>query len=368
MINIVYIISNLRKSGPVNVLLDTCKFLNREKYNPIIVTLKKESPDRSIKTKFEALGITVISFEFNNYYLELFPGKAAKTIKSRLTDYYRYIVHAHCYHASILLKYFQTYKTVETIHCIAKEDYLMKYGKILGYYMVRRFCNSLEYCSCPVAISQYMMEYYKQYCDDKLTLIHNGVDFRIDDAEKESRQTICKKLNIDSSKKIILYSGYFSARKNAPFIVREIMKSQRRDFICIFIGKGELLDKCKSIAASDERLRFDGYVFNVRDYLSVADLYVSASKSEGLPLAVLEALNMGIPCLLSDILPHQEIASAIELPSVKTFALADNCLLNEIDSFLDTEYNREDLSERSYRLFSANTMAKKYEQLYNALI
>lgn len=57
---------------------------------------------------------------------------------------------------------------------------------------------------------------------------------------------------------------------------------------------------------------FHGFVDNVVPWLQASDLFVSASASEGMPLAVLEALSCGLPALLSDIPPHREIRDILE--------------------------------------------------------
>jgi glycosyltransferase involved in cell wall biosynthesis len=45
------------------------------------------------------------------------------------------------------------------------------------------------------------------------------------------------------------------------------------------------------------------------ELLSNAAALVSASLVEGLPIAVLEAMSYGLPCVLSDIAPHREVAA-----------------------------------------------------------
>src|SRR5690606_29144322 len=56
-----------------------------------------------------------------------------------------------------------------------------------------------------------------------------------------------------------------------------------------------------------DRVKLLGKKDNVLEYLRASDYFVSLSKSEGLPMSVLEAMGTGLPVLLSDIYPHREL-------------------------------------------------------------
>ena len=365
MKNIIYLISSLKKAGPVNVLYDICKYLDRTKYNPIIVTLKNEDEYRSIKNNFEKLNIKIISFNFTNLQMELHTNAVAKMISCKLPSIDNSIIHAHCYHGSLIATHIKTYPNVETIHCIAGEEYRLTYGFVKGLYLVWRHKKSLRLIDYPVAISSYMLEYYKRICNSNLCVIYNGVDFdRSEDVEKNSLKV---KLGLPLHKKIVLYSGNFSVRKNAKYIISELKKIENDDFVCVLLGKGDLLEECKNLAGIDSRFIFKGYVFNVKDYLAVTDIYISASKSEGFPLAVLEALNTGIPSLLSAIPPHNEIRNALSMPGVNTFPLNNDGLKIAFEGMYKQNFENKEIAKKSYQLFSAVTMAYEYEKLYDSI-
>lgn len=365
MKNIVYIINQLRNSGPVRVLLDICQNLDRSKYQPYIITLMNEDPQRSIAQKFKDINVKIIEFHFSFIQLELNTANIASIITKRISPLGSYIIHAHCYHPILIASKINT-PTTCTIHSISKDDYVISKGYIIGNYMSYRLRHNLHNITHPIAISEYMYSYYKNVCNNKLSVIYNGVSCNIYE-NLPSKEDLYKKLAIDSKKKIIIVTGHLSKLKNPTFIIKELKKSQRQDFMCIFIGDGNEKEKCIQYIDGDPRFRLEGYVFNVKEYLKIADFFISASFTEGLPLAVIEALNMGIASLISAIPPHKEIAQKIDHTMVNTFSFEENELLNKFEAYLDKSYSRHEIANKSINLFSSKNMTLKYENVYDKL-
>lgn len=103
--------------------------------------------------------------------------------------------------------------------------------------------------------------------------------------------------------------------------------------------------------------------------MSASDIYISSSKSEGLPNGVLEAMACGLPLLLSDIPQHMEIFSinasigySYQLGNIKD-------LSNKIDLILNS--NLIEMGESSYKTLQENLtaeiMSKNYQKLYKQL-
>jgi glycosyltransferase involved in cell wall biosynthesis len=83
----------------------------------------------------------------------------------------------------------------------------------------------------------------------------------------------------------------------------------------LVLGQGPDEAMLRSRAAFQQvagAVRFCGQQADVLRYLWAADAFVFASRFEGLPLCVLEAMACELPCLLSKIPPHQEIAGPVD--------------------------------------------------------
>ena len=78
----------------------------------------------------------------------------------------------------------------------------------------------------------------------------------------------------------------------------------------------KILEECKKQA--DNRVKVLGFTENVQEYLEKADVYISNSKSEGMSIAIIEALENGLHLFLSKIPSHLEI-----------FKISEECYLGE---------------------------------------
>ena len=362
MKTIVFLVDQVVNMGPENVVFDICRSINRRNYRPIIFSLRPDNKEKSIEYKFEEIEIEIVHFDLRMTDVELFTWKVAKKVRNAFLEKKGDILHAHCYHPQLVASYIKDIKTVATLHNISGEDFLMKKGVCVGSYMKWRFDNSLSSIDCVVAISDYMMSYYGN-CK-RIVKIPNGVSTKRDDYFRENE--FKRSLGLSCELPIIIVSGSVTTRKNVSFILEELKQSDKQ-FICMILGDGDKMFECKSIAGNDTRFRFEGFKKNVSDYLSIANYYISASLSEGLPLSVLEALNMGVPSLLSDIRPHKEIVANMNVDGVFCFSLKKGALLSAFNNAMTSNYNRSEIEFAASQKYSASVMTSHYEEIYETL-
>ncbi len=101
------------------------------------------------------------------------------------------------------------------------------------------------------------------------------------------------------------FVGELSGRKNQIFLIRAIAKLRAQGLPArlLLLGEGserENLEKEISELGLVDSAFLAGNCEPIAPYLGVADLYVSASVSEGLPFNVMEAMAFGLPIVMSD--------------------------------------------------------------------
>ena len=129
--------------------------------------------------------------------------------------------------------------------------------------------------------------------------------------QKTDASEIRKELSIED-KYIISFVGELCTAKNQSMLIRALPEIQKSiPSACILlVGEGGAREELAALADEfgvSDSVHFVGHRPNPCDYIRASDLYVSASKKEGLPFNIIEALGCGVNVLASDIKGHRDI-------------------------------------------------------------
>ncbi len=165
-------------------------------------------------------------------------------------------------------------------------------------------------------------------------------------------------------------------RKDPLGLMEAFGRADLEDADLVFVGDGELgpelADRASSLGLKD-RIRFTGMVArdDVYRFTAGADVYLSTSRGEGLPIAVLEAMACGVPVILSDIPPHREIAQGVDFIPLVAPGEGEG-FAQELRRFRDLPPDvRASIGRRCREIveqrFSLWAMHRSYDRVYAAI-
>ncbi|MGC8751872.1 glycosyltransferase [Hydrotalea sp.] len=122
----------------------------------------------------------------------------------------------------------------------------------------------------------------------------------------ENKIGVREQLGLPLDKKIIISVGALNKyHKRMDYVVREFYKLKRSDFFLVLLGQFDA-ESNEIIKLADELLPGNNFIIKqvnskqVLEYLCVADYFILASLSEGLPRVLPEALSAGLLPIVHD--------------------------------------------------------------------
>lgn len=132
--------------------------------------------------------------------------------------------------------------------------------------------------------------------EGKISIIYNPTD------TKKIKILALQKVSQESDGFVFVTAGRLVESKNFPFLF-EAFRSLPSFCRLWILGDGELSGELRLMAVEmgiHERVHFFGFCENPYSYFAAADCFVMASRLEGLPTVLIEALACGIPVISTD--------------------------------------------------------------------
>ncbi len=154
-----------------------------------------------------------------------------------------------------------------------------------------------------VAPSQAMADFLRRELRvpaSRLRMVHNGV------AIPPVRRPV-------SRVRVFATAGSFAPSKATTSLVEafQSVAANRADMRLRMIGDGVDRQRCAELSrASRGQVEFTGYRIDIDAQLRQADAFVLPSLNENLPLALLQAMALGLPCIATDVGGISEVLDA----------------------------------------------------------
>lgn len=218
---------------------------------------------------------------------------------------------------------------------------------ISGFYwrLINRHFTAKNHCIIAVCREGRDIMIENGVASDKIKVIYNGIEPA---GNPDKNSAIRNELGLPPDCFILTIFARFAPEKGLGFLLDVLYKLKAvasRRFCCLICGDGELFGKISVKLDSmdlNDCCKLLGYRKDTADILRSSDMYVcTSSRNEAMSFAILEAMNAGLPLVVTDVggnrdLAETDIRCGYVLPyrDIEGFALAikklmDNpCLLS----------------------------------------
>lgn len=210
----------------------------------------------------------------------------------------------------------------------------------------------------------------------KVTTILNGVDLEHFRPAPRPREGVLRQLGIAEGRRVIGTVGRFYPQKGIPYLIQAGMGvvRERPDTVFLMVGegptRGDMWRKIEALGLA-ENFVLAGPRLDVREMLSAMDLFVMPSLWEGLPIAVLEAMAMGLPCIVTNVGGNPEVVRH----GTTGWVVAPRDpgeLQDRVLQLLEDDEQRRRMGEEGRRLvereFDVRLTTRRYAELYEEMM
>jgi len=202
--------------------------------------------------------------------------------------------------------------------------------------------------------------------------IPNGVDVeRFAPATPAERQALRRNLHLPDTP-LIMFAGRFTVAKGLDILLNAWAQRDAvlADARLVLVGDGELRERLVQQAHSlglDRSVIFTGSTTDTAPYLRAADAFVLPSRTEGMPVALLEAMACGLPCIATRVGGSAELID--DEQNGRLIAPEDvDALVRALPEALSMPVWGERARQRIVERYAMDAVAQRYIGLYEAAL
>ncbi|MEK7703135.1 MAG: glycosyltransferase [Nitrospirota bacterium] len=360
--NIMHLTFSLDVGGLENVVLNLSKKIDKNRYCQRVCSLTSRT---AMAAEFEQCGIPVHRLNKRDGLDPFLPSRLSRLLQ----EHQVHILHTHnpgpFFYGFLGAKLSETTKLVHTEHSSLPRNYRLM-SKIISFFS-RGFEKII---SDSHSVTEHMIV-VQGLPAEKIATIYNGIDTDLY-ATALRDEALLSEFGIPMGSKIIGAVGRLESEKNHATLLSAFQKVSRiiPNAYLVIVGDGTLRDQLTAQARSlhiDTHVVFLGSRRDVYRLLPLFDLFVLPSKSEGLPLAILEAMAAKIPIVatrvggIPEIIRDQETGWLV--PPEDSAAMGEGIVALLLD-----RKRANSFSEAAFKVvvsrFSIQAMVSQYEVIY----
>jgi len=358
---ILYVITSTETGGAEKALSALAQETVRQGHTVRILCIKKLG---RIAEQLQQNGL-----EVKTIYSKL-PGQIVRKLKAQMADFRPDIVHAMLFRAIELARLAcdkNSVKLVVTPHFdLSKKNFLFRLAdRLLEVKDTLAIAESFS-------TAEYLIK-QQGYPKNKVYLLPNGIDKTQFYRDESLREKMRKAKSFHVKTVVFLCVARLSPVKD-PLTLLQAFRNvwlRNKETRLVYVGEGQERSKLEAYLRQngmEKTVFLEGEKDNINDYLNMADVFVLPSKEESLPLALLEALQVGLPCVVSRVgdmplwVEHGQNGYVFNPGDITLLS----CLLNEL---ADNEKLRREMGEKSLeKAAQIIDSFTQYQQIYQQVV
>lgn len=348
-------------TGISTVILNYCKELDHHKYDLTVIAGQPIAEENRKECTENGIHLIELSSRHQNpvkHYIGLW-----KAFKQNNYD----IVHVHGSSSMMAIELTIARFAGEKIRIAHSHNTMcpnMKIHRILNPYFRKIYTKAL---ACGTVAGNWL------FGENQFELLPNGFHtdlFAFDDAD---RKRVRGELDIED-KFVIGHVGRFNGQKNQVYLIEafERVAKVRNDAVLLLVGTGPDFDRIKEIVDNSlyrDQIILYGVTKEMKAIYSAMDIFTLPSKYEGLPVVLLEAQIMGLPCIVSD-----RVTKEVDFGEIQWLSIEDNpenwakAILQTVawSSVQRRNYRKEHISK--IECYDINQTVRQLDAIYERLV
>jgi glycosyltransferase involved in cell wall biosynthesis len=338
-VRILHVVSSLNVGGAERFVID-------------LATEQKASAGYEVSILSMGAEGEPLESEVNKLSLGLLHGKNIKNIRRILHDFD--VVHIHSSHCLLRLLLAALFINVKVVYTRHNERVHQSLKWQCTYFLARLTLHKMIFVAEKARLN--FLAKYPAFNAKSQTIL-NGVLPMVQSKHKSRTFRLS-------------HVGRFVPLKSQHYLIEavaQIPEDIQQHISLAFFGTGDLIGKNKQLAEKiipQVTIAFNGFVTNRDDIYQASDVLIVTSETEGLSLAILEALASGTPVIASDVGGNPELVqheyNGLLYPYADSKKLAEHIIRLYNDRELYTVFN-----ERSVDIFKQGFSMRQCAQNYN---
>ena len=298
--NILWLVDHLGYGGAIHgaatYYLNTIPLLNKSNFNAILCVLRKKD---SLTKQFEDKGINICHLGRNK-----FDPRTLFDINKIIRKENINIIHAHGYGSANFGRLIKLFNKVPVIVHAHDDDRNYPLPQKIADYLLRNLTDQAIAISEAVRVSCIKKRNIRE---EKVIVLLNGIPLNDFVAPDKSRiEKVRKRLGIKQESNVIGTIARLRKEKGVKYLIQSAVKISDAfpDAVFLIAGDGplrnELVDLTKKLGL-ETKVVFAGFCEDIQSIFSIINIVAVPSISEGLGIAVLEAMAMGKPIVATSV-------------------------------------------------------------------